>query len=95
MPNYYEPYASIDVFNKSAARHILEDRLYTTTLLDKPPALPARVEVLTAKDHSVRSVPVHWNAFDQSLLDAPGQFTVTGSTAYGTVTAVVDVVVQT
>lgn len=95
MPNYYEPYASIDVFNKSAARHILEDRLYTTTLLDKPPALPAKVEVLTAKDRSVRSVPVHWNAVDQSLLAAPGQFTVTGSTAYGTVTAVVDVVVQT
>lgn len=91
MFNYYEPYASIDVFNKSFAKHVLESNVYVSTLENIAPVLPATVKMLTMSDASVEPVPVTWNAVDPSQYENAGGFTVTGTTEYGEVTANVSV----
>jgi arabinogalactan endo-1,4-beta-galactosidase len=90
MADTSEPYASIDVYNRSRAVHIVEDTVYAAALTGEAPALPDTVEVLTTADGSVTAVPVAWD--DAPATDAPGRVTVTGATEYGEVTAVVDVV---
>jgi arabinogalactan endo-1,4-beta-galactosidase len=92
MPNTYEPYASIDVYNASQARHVVESTVYATTRVGGTPALPSSVRVLTTADGSVRSVPVDWQAAPPDATSTPGELTVVGTTAHGEVRAIVDVV---
>ncbi|WP_246294242.1 glycosyl hydrolase 53 family protein [Paenibacillus planticolens] len=95
MSNYYEPYASIDVYNKTFAKNVLEGNVYVTTNKTKAPALPAKVNMLTMSDGSIVPVPVTWNAVNPNDYLGVGGFTVTGKTAYGNVTAKVSVVEET
>jgi arabinogalactan endo-1,4-beta-galactosidase len=92
MPNIWEPYSSIDIYNESRATHILADTVHVTTLLGQAPALPATVGMLTTADGSVQPVPVQWEQVGTP--GSPGQLTVQGSTGYGEVTALVDVVAE-
>ncbi|MFC0529522.1 glycosyl hydrolase 53 family protein [Phytohabitans kaempferiae] len=92
MSNTYEPHASIDIYNKSAARHVLENTIYTATTVGSAPALPSTVKVLTTAGGAVADTPVTWNALPEGATSAAGQVTVTGTTERGPVTAVVDVV---
>lgn len=90
MVNTSEPNASIDVYNRSRATHVIEDTVYRAVLTGQDPGLPATVQVLTTSDGSQDAVPVDWEA--ASATDAPGRLTVEGSTEHGPVTAVIDVV---
>ncbi|MFG3340266.1 glycosyl hydrolase 53 family protein [Glycomyces sp. NPDC048151] len=88
--NASEPNASIDVYHRSRATHIVEDTVYTAVETGGVPALPETVRVLTTADGTEEAVPVDWN--DTPSTDEAGRVTVTGSTQYGQVAAVVDVV---
>ncbi|MEV3938422.1 glycosyl hydrolase 53 family protein [Glycomyces sp. NPDC049804] len=90
MANTYEPNASIDVYHRSRATHVIEDTVYRSALTGSAAELPGTVEVLTVADGSRSAVPVDWG--DLPATDAPGRTAVTGTTEYGEVTAVVDVV---
>jgi arabinogalactan endo-1,4-beta-galactosidase len=92
MANTYEPYSSIDVYNRSRAVHVLEDTVYTAVTTGGAPALPDAVDVLTTADGSTAAVPVAWDDLPAGATDAAGRVTVTGATEFGEVTAVVDVV---
>lgn len=92
MPNTFEPHSSIDIYNKSRATHVVEDRLYRTVLVGDRPALPETVRVLTTADESVTSVPVDWDEVAGDATGTTGQVTVTGSTEFGDVTALVEVI---
>ncbi|TDB78141.1 glycosyl hydrolase 53 family protein [Micromonospora sp. KC723] len=92
MANTWEPHASINVFNASQARHIVEDTVYTATVVKGVPALPPSIRVLTTANGAVTSVPVQWQALPAGATDAPGEVTVSGMTDVGPVTAVIDVV---
>ncbi len=92
MRGYYQPYASIDVFNKSFAKNILENNVYVTTVEKSAPTLPDTVSMLTTSDGSVTPVPVTWDAVDPALYEVPNNFTVTGATEYGNVTANISVI---
>ncbi|MCC3765829.1 glycosyl hydrolase 53 family protein [Glycomyces sp. TRM65418] len=92
MTNTSEPNASIDVYNKSRAEHVLEDTVYTAVKTGETPALPDSVDVLTTADGSVNAVPVEWDEAPSDATDAAGELTVSGTTEYGEVTAVVHVV---
>ena len=48
--------------------------------------------MLTTANGSIGSVPVDWDAVPPGATDVQGQFEVTGSTEFGEVTAVIDVV---
>ena len=89
MPGYFEPNASIDVFNRSQARHVLENRVYATARVGETPALPSSVTVLTVADGTVATVPVRWEPVGPAA--AAGEVSLRGATQYGEVTAVVDV----
>ncbi|WP_081784916.1 glycosyl hydrolase 53 family protein [Cellulomonas sp. KRMCY2] len=84
--------ASIDVYNKSDAEHVLESTVYTTARVRHDPQLPATVDVLTTADGSIAAVPVTWDAVPPGSTSAPGQLIVAGTTELGGVTAIVDVV---
>ncbi|THV36383.1 glycosyl hydrolase 53 family protein [Glycomyces buryatensis] len=92
LPNTSEPNASIDVYNQSRATHVLEATVYGAVQTGGTPALPDTVQVLTTADGSTASAPVEWEDPPSDATDAPGRFTVSGTTEYGEVTAVVDVV---
>jgi arabinogalactan endo-1,4-beta-galactosidase len=92
LPNTWEPHASINVFNASRAKHILEDTVYTATRIGGIPALPTAIRVLTTARDTVTTVPVRWQAMPAGATDAPGEVLVTGMTRFGAVTAVIDVV---
>jgi arabinogalactan endo-1,4-beta-galactosidase len=92
LPNTWEPHASINVFNASRAKHILEDTVYTATRIGGIPALPTAIRVLTTARDTVTTVPVRWQALPAGATDAPGEVLVTGMTRFGAVTAVIDVV---
>jgi len=92
LPNTWEPHASIDVYNKSRAKHILEDTVYVTTPVGAEPRLPSTIRVLTTANRKVTAMPVRWQALPPGATDAPGQVVITGATARGQVTAVIDVV---
>ncbi|MEV0800731.1 glycosyl hydrolase 53 family protein [Kribbella sp. NPDC050281] len=87
MPGYFEPYASIDIFAKSAAKNILQDKVYLTAKAGSTPRLPHNVTVMRVKDNVVRSTPVKWSQPDPQGT----RYSITGQTAYGPVTAIVDV----
>lgn len=91
LPNTWEPHASIDVFNASRAEHVLQDTVHTATTVGAAPKLPASVRVLTTATDKITSTPVRWQPLPPGATDEPGEVTVTGTTAHGPVTAVVDV----
>jgi arabinogalactan endo-1,4-beta-galactosidase len=88
MPGYFEPNASIDVFNRSQARHILENPVYVSARVGETPVLPRSVRVLTVADGTVSPVPVRWEA--EGRTSAVGEVRIRGTTDYGEVTAVVE-----
>jgi arabinogalactan endo-1,4-beta-galactosidase len=92
LPDTWEPYASINVFNASRARHVLEDTVYVTTRVGRAPALPTAIRVLTTATGSVTVLPVRWQAVPDAATTQPGEVTVVGTTTRGKVTAVIDVV---
>ncbi|TDC50381.1 hypothetical protein E1212_15215 [Jiangella ureilytica] len=92
MANTYEPHSSIDIYNKSRATHVVEDRIYRTVLAGGEPALPETVQVLTTADGSTASIPVDWDDVPADATDTAGQVAVTGSTEFGEVTALVEVI---
>ncbi|MEU4834578.1 glycosyl hydrolase 53 family protein [Streptosporangium sp. NPDC023615] len=92
MTNTYEPNASIDVFTGSHASHVVEDTVYAAARVGDTIALPDSVRVLTTADGSAGPAPVVWDAVPDGGTGTAGRLTVRGSTAFGSVTAVVDVV---
>ena len=92
MENYFQPLPSIDVFNRSHAREVVESRLYLTVAAGAPLQLPATVSRLTTATGEVDAIPVTWEPVDPAATRAPGQRTVTGSTEAGPVEAHVTVV---
>jgi arabinogalactan endo-1,4-beta-galactosidase len=92
LPDTWEPYASINVFNASRARHVLEDTTYVTTRVGRAPALPSFVRVLTAATGSITILPVRWQAVPDAAIRQPGEVIVAGTTTRGKVTAVIDVI---
>ncbi|MCO1580421.1 glycosyl hydrolase 53 family protein, partial [Crossiella sp. SN42] len=88
LPNTWEPHASINVFNASRAKHVLEDTVYLSARTGEVPALPATVRALTTATNTTAAIPVRWQAFPAG---ATGEVVVVGTTALGRVTAVIDV----
>ncbi|GAA1403436.1 hypothetical protein GCM10009662_29800 [Catellatospora coxensis] len=85
-------FGSVEVYRKSDAERVLQDTVYTATPVRRAPRLPATVDVLTTADGSIAPVAVTWDAVPSGATSAPGEIVVNGTTAYGPVTAVVDVV---
>lgn len=85
-------FGSINIYNQSDAEYVVEDTVYATVLVGHTPRLPVDVRVLTTADGSVRSVPVDWDEFSPGATDVEGQIELTGSTEFGEVIAIVDVV---
>ncbi|KOX15221.1 hypothetical protein ADK67_41890 [Saccharothrix sp. NRRL B-16348] len=92
LANTWEPHASIDVFNASRAKHILQDTVHTATAVRTTPKLPSSVQLLTTANNKITNVPVRWQPLPPGATDTPGEVTVTGTTDAGQVTAVIDVV---
>jgi arabinogalactan endo-1,4-beta-galactosidase len=91
LPNTWEPHASINIYNASHAKHILQDTTYTTTKVGTTPKLPPTVHVLTTANNTTTTIPVHWQPLPPNATDKPGELVLTGMTEKGPVTAVVDV----
>jgi arabinogalactan endo-1,4-beta-galactosidase len=89
-----QPNASMDVFNKSRATHVVQDRVYQSVAVGDPLALPATVRALTTADGSVADVPVEWDDVPAGATDSPGELAVSGSTEFGDVTALVSVIAK-
>jgi arabinogalactan endo-1,4-beta-galactosidase len=92
MANTSEPNASIDIYNRSRATHVVEDTVYTAVETGGDPALPETVQVLTTADGTEAAVPVAWDDLPSNATGTAGRVEVAGTTEYGEVTAVVDVV---
>jgi hypothetical protein len=92
LQNTWEPHASIDVYNRSRAHHILESSVYVAAPVGGVPVLPSSVRVLATSDGSVASIPVTWPALPPGATGAPGELTLVGTTERGQVTATIDVV---
>lgn len=91
--NIREPHTSIDVYNKSVARQLLEDRVYIAAEAGEVPSLPETVDVLDVASGSVTPTAVTWEPV--AAQDAEGRITVNGTTEFGAVQAIVDVVTDT
>ncbi|WP_162605717.1 glycosyl hydrolase 53 family protein [Jiangella aurantiaca] len=83
---------TIKIYGDSDATHVLEDTVHRSIRFKDPLRLPDTVEVLSMADGSVAPVPVAWEDVPSSATSTPGQLVVNGTTTYGPVTAVVDVV---
>jgi arabinogalactan endo-1,4-beta-galactosidase len=92
LTNTWEPHASINVFNASRAKHILQDTVHTATAVRAAPKLPSSIRMLTTATNKITDIPVRWQPLPPGATDKPGEVTVTGMTGAGPVTAVVDVV---
>ncbi|MER7900922.1 glycosyl hydrolase 53 family protein [Streptomyces sp. NPDC096046] len=92
LANTWEPHASINVFNASRAKHILQDTIYTATTVGAAPKLPSSVHLLTTATNTMTRIPVRWKPLPPGAIDKPGEVTATGMTGKGPVTTVVDVV---
>jgi arabinogalactan endo-1,4-beta-galactosidase len=90
LANTSEPHASIDVYNKSAATHVLQDRVFVAAEPGESPSLPDTVDVLRTADGHVLAAEVTWQS--SGVLADEGRVTVHGTTEHGPVTAYVDVV---
>ncbi|WP_328993515.1 glycosyl hydrolase 53 family protein [Kribbella sp. NBC_01245] len=95
LPNTWEPHASINVYNASRAKHILEDTVYVTTAVGATPVLPRTIRMLTTATRKVSAVPVRWQPLPPAATDTPGQIVLAGATEKGPVSAVIDVVERT
>lgn len=95
LANTWEPHASINVYNASRAKYVLEDTVYRTTAVGSRPLLPSTVQMLITATKRIAAVPVRWQALPPGATDAPGQVTITGTTSRGQVKAVIDVVPRT
>ena len=91
--NIREPHTSIDVYNKSAARQVLEDRVYVASEVGDVPTLPETVDVLDVASGEVTATAVTWQSVGAQ--ETEGRLTVAGSTEFGAVEAIVDVVTDT
>jgi arabinogalactan endo-1,4-beta-galactosidase len=91
LANTWEPHASINVFNASRAKHILQDTVYTSTMVRAVPKLPSSIRMLATANNKITTVPVLWQPLPPGATDRPGEVTVTGTTGAGPVTAVIDV----
>jgi arabinogalactan endo-1,4-beta-galactosidase len=91
--NFREPHASIDVYNQSVARHLLEDRVYLASEVGDVPSLPDTVQVLDVASGEVTDTAVTWQS--PGAQDVEQRITVAGATEFGAVQAIVDVVVDT
>jgi arabinogalactan endo-1,4-beta-galactosidase len=92
LPDTWEPHASINVFNASRARHVLEDTVHVTTRVGRAPVLPSTIRELTTANNAITPIPVRWQALPDGATDRPGDVVVVGTTALGKVTAVIDVI---
>ncbi|MBB5801862.1 arabinogalactan endo-1,4-beta-galactosidase [Saccharothrix ecbatanensis] len=92
LTNTWEPHASINVFNASRAKHILQDTVHTATGVRAAPRLPSSVHLLTTATDKITHIPVRWQPLPAGATDKPGEVTVAGMTDAGPVTAVIDVV---
>jgi arabinogalactan endo-1,4-beta-galactosidase len=92
LADTWEPHASINVFNASRAKHILQDTVHIATTVRTAPELPSSIRVLTTATGKTTDVPVRWQPLPPGATDRPGEVTLTGMTDVGRVTAVVDVV---
>ncbi|KAA9083756.1 glycosyl hydrolase 53 family protein [Microbacterium radiodurans] len=91
LQNVSEPNASIDIYNKSAATHVVEDRVYIAAAAGDAPALPTTVDVLSTADGTVSPAAVSWSLTGDET-ESGGRVEVEGTTEFGVVTAVIDVV---
>ncbi|UFU02547.1 glycosyl hydrolase 53 family protein [Ruania suaedae] len=89
MENTSQPNASIDVYNKSTASHVRQDRVQLTAVQGESAELPGSVPVLDTGTEEISQAPVSWGQV--STADV-GTVTVTGQTEFGPVTAVITVV---
>ena len=94
LPNTWEPHASINVYNASRAKHILEDTVYTATVVGASPRLPSSIRILTTTNNRITDIPVRWQELPPGAIEAPGEVVLAGMTDRGPVTAVIDVVPQ-
>lgn len=90
MENHYAPLPSIDVFNRSHAREILEDRVYVSLEQGESLTLPPTVRMLTAATGDVANVPVVWQAPEAGAAATGGRSRAVGRTQFGEVTALID-----
>lgn len=90
LENTWEPHASIDIYNRSHARHVVEDRVYVTTRVGEVVSLPATVRVLTTATGELSDAPVTWSVAPGAAA-APGELSIQGRTPYGEVTALVTI----
>lgn len=86
---------TIKVYGSSDARHVLEGTVHRSVRFRDEVELPSTVDLLTTADGSATQVPVTWDEVDARSTRVPGRIEVTGTTEYGEVTAVVDVVRRT
>ena len=91
--NFREPHASIDIYNQSTAQQLLEDRVYVAAEVGAVPSLPDSVNVLDVATGEVTATGVTWQSVEAQ--DAEGRITVTGTTEFGAIEGIVDVVVDT
>src|SRR5690606_846239 len=84
MENTFEPLASIDVFNRSHAREIVQDRVYASE------GLPPTVTVMDAASGNVREVAVQWDQTPVVDSAYPGAAVHHGTAGSVEVRAVVD-----
>jgi arabinogalactan endo-1,4-beta-galactosidase len=92
MVNFYEPFASLDVYQKAFAHEILGQPVYLTVFEKEAPALPGAVQVLHMSNGEQTAIPVNWHPVDSAQYRYPGRFTVAGETEYGEVAALVRVI---
>ncbi len=91
LTNTSEPHASIDIYNKSAATHVVEDRVFSSAGVGEELTLPSTVDVLSVADGVVSPAAVQWITTGDETATA-GRVEVRGSTEFGTIVAIVDVV---
>ncbi len=91
LENTWEPHASVNVFNASRAKHVLQDTVHTSTAVRTTPKLPSSVAVLTTATNRITTVAVRWQPLPPDATGTPGEVTVEGMTAAGPVKAVIDV----
>jgi arabinogalactan endo-1,4-beta-galactosidase len=91
LSNTWEPHTSINVYNASRARRILEDTVYMTIRVGGALTLPTSIRVLTTASNKISAISVRWQAVPAGATEEPGEVVIAGTTDLGPVTAVIDV----